>query len=82
MYAEENSTCNFSGARDDSWLMTGRGPIWYVQPTLIATASNGEKWSSVTNGRTLILIVPREIYLSNRRARLIFETSNVRQRAQ
>jgi len=41
---------------------------------LITPASNEEKWSSVTNGRTLILIVPHEIYLSDTRACLIFET--------
>lgn len=41
---------------------------------LIASASNEEKWSSVTNGRTLILIVSHENYLSDMRTRLIFET--------
>lgn len=40
---------------------------------LIASASNKEKWSSVTNGRTLILIVSHEIYLSDMRTCLIFE---------
>lgn len=35
---------------------------------LIASASNEEKWNSgVTNGRTLIPIVSREIYLSDLR---------------
>lgn len=40
---------------------------------LIASASNEEKWSSVTNGRTLILIVSHEIYLSDTRVHFIFE---------
>lgn len=72
-HTKENSTCNVSDARDDLWLTTNRSHM--IRATyLIALASNEEKWSSVTNGRTLILIVSHEIYLSDMRTYLIFET--------
>lgn len=47
-----------------SWLTTNR-PHMVRATYLIASASNEEKWSNVTNGRTLILIVSYEIYLSD-----------------
>ena len=66
---EENScTRNFSGARN----------LWLAAPYGTCNLLNcigEEKWSSVTNGRTLILIVSYKIYLSDmRRACFSFET--------
>lgn len=79
-HAEEDNTCNFSSARDDLRFndQPALPPLLYPYGTYnllnCIGECNEEKWSSVTNGRTLILIVFREIYLSDTRVRLIFET--------